>query len=353
MRGLKKTKLVLWLILSVSAFSFFNACSVDPEILPELTKDDVKFYVPAGFPQPVYTFENNEVTQDGFKLGRRLFYEPMFSVDNSISCGSCHQQQVAFAHSSHQFSHGVFGQFGTRNAPGLWNLAWNQSFMWDGGINHIESQPLGPITNPVEMDETMSNVIARLNSVPSYHQDFQKAFGDDSITSQRICRALAQFMGIMISDNSKYDQYLRGETNFSASEENGLALFRTKCASCHTEPLFTDRQYHNNGLAVDNTINDAGRMHITGNPQDSLKFKTPSLRNVALTGPYMHDGRFYSLQECVDHYSSGIVQSSTLDPLLSSGIPLTASEKTDLIAFLATLTDFKFISDPKFKEPHP
>lgn len=350
MKGFRKTTIVFLLLAVFPAIVFIDSCRLDPEILPEITKEDVKFYVPSGFPQPVYTFTNNEVTVEGFELGKRLFYDGRLSRDNSVSCAFCHQQSAAFANSEHQFSHGIDGLLGTRNAPALYNLAWNQSFMWDGGINHIESQPLGPIANPVEMDEDINTIILKLNAVSSYREDFAAAFGDDSITTQRICRALAQFMGVMISADSRYDQYMRGEEQFSAAEEHGLALFRANCVTCHAEPLFTDRSFRNNGLPVDNTINDAGRMTITHDPLDSLKFKTPSLRNITLTGPYMHDGRFITLSECLDHYISGIASTPTLDPLLVSGIPLTAQEKADIIAFLATLTDTKFINDPKFRE---
>lgn len=347
---LRKKTVISVLVLSLPVVFIIDSCRRDPEILPEITKEDVTFTVPPGFPPPVYTFADNEVTVEGFQLGKRLFYDGRLSRDNSISCGFCHQQVSAFANSGHQFSHGIDGLFGTRNAPPLFNLAWHQTFMWDGGINHLESQPLGPIANPVEMDENINTIIAKLNAIQSYRDDFAAAFGDDSITTQRITRALAQFMGLMISADSRYDRYQRGEEQFTASEEHGLALFRAKCVSCHTEPLFMDNSFHNNGLSVDNTLNDIGRMHITNDPLDSLKFKTPSLRNVAVTSPYMHDGRFVTLTECMNHYSSGIVSSTTLDPLLVSGIPLTTQDKTDLIAFLATLTDNTFRTDPKFKE---
>lgn len=325
-------------------------CSTDPEIPVPGNEETVKFYVPHGFPQPVYDFSMNPVTADGFRLGRKLFYDPILSRDNTISCGSCHQQDFAFAHGQHQVSHGIDGQLGTRNAPGLWNLAWNQTFMWDGGITHIELQPLGPIQNPVEMDETIANVIAKLAADPEYPPLFEAAFGNDTITTQRMTQAIAQFMGLMISDNSKYDQVQRGEATFTAQEEYGLATFRSKCASCHTEPLFTDRMYHNTGLQPEPTIMDMGRFRITALPQDSMKFKTPSLRNLALTGPYMHDGRYNTIAECLDHYTNSIYQSTTLDAQLTAGIPLTAQEKSDLIAFLATLTDYTLINDPKFQE---
>lgn len=347
-----RKRLIIYSVILLPAIctSIVSGCSRDPEIPVPLSEENVKFYVPQGFPQPAYDFHLNPLTIDGFKLGRKLFYDPILSRDNTISCGSCHQQDFAFAHGAHMVSHGVDGLLGTRNAPGLWNLAWHQTFMWDGGITHIELQPLGPIANPVEMDETIANVVAKLQAHPQYPSLFAAAFGDDSITTQRITQAITQFQGIMISDNSKYDQYVNGEASFSQEELNGLATFRSKCASCHPEPLFTDRSYHNNGLEPEPTIMDAGRMRITGNPADSMLFKTPSLRNISVTAPYMHDGRFNTISQCLDHYDGTMYPSSTLDPQLTTGIPLTPQEKTDLIAFLSTLTDWTLINDPRFKE---
>jgi len=346
----KRGMAVAVILLPVVIASFVSGCYRDPEIPIALNEENVKFYVPQGFPAPQYDFSTNPVTVAGFKLGRKLFYDPRLSRDNTISCGSCHQQTVAFAHSEHRVSHGIDGLFGTRNAPGLWNLAWNQTFMWDGGITHIELQPLGPIGNPVEMDETLPNIIAKLNADSQYRLMFEAAFGSDTITTQRITQAISQFQGLMISDNSRYDQYMRNEISLEQPELNGLATFRSKCASCHTEPLFTDRSFHNNGLTPEPTIMDAGRMMITANPADSMKFKTPSLRNIAVTPPYMHDGRFNTLSQCLDHYSGTMYPSATLDPQLTSGIPLTPQEKSDLLAFLATLTDYTLINDPRFRE---
>lgn len=329
---------------------FFTACN-DNEEEPEPTGSSaVTFYVPNGFPAPVYTFQNNTVTPAGFELGRKLFYDPLLSNDSTISCGSCHQQGVAFAHADHRVSHGINGLLGTRNAPALFNIAWIPLFMHDGGINHLEVQPLGPIANPVEMDEDISDVLMKLKRSSYYPGQFAKAFGDDSITTQRMMRAMAQFMGTMISANSKYDQYRAGKATLSAAETSGLNLFRTHCESCHREPLLTDMNFRNNGL--DSVfVKDPGRERITLQPQDSGKFKVPSLRNIALTKPYMHDGRFEYLSQVLDHYSSGIKQSSTLDPILSAGnIPLSAQDKSDIIAFLQTLTDYTFISDKRFSE---
>jgi len=327
-------------------------CKVDPEIKPTLPADDIRVVVPPGWPNPHYNFENNPLTKEGFVLGRALFYEPMLSRDNTISCGSCHQQFAAFAHAGHDLSHGIDGKFGNRNAPALFNLNWHPHFMWDGGINHIEVQPLAPITNPVEMDETMNNVVQKLSQSSKYKKMFKDAFGDDSISSQRILKALAQFMGMLYSYRSKYDMVKQGRAQFTASEQRGYQLFVQRCAVCHKEPLFTDFSFRNNGLSVNPALQDSGRMRITGNPNDRNKFKVPSLRNVALTSPYMHDGRFETLQQVLEHYNSGIVQSATLDTLLQNGIPLTPQDKQDIINFLYTLTDYEFVYDKKFADPN-
>lgn len=336
-------------ITAAALYTLASGCRRDPEVI-EPVKETYEFKVPDGFPQPVYNFQGNTVTEAGFKLGRKLFYDPILSRDNTISCATCHQQASAFAHTEHRFSHGIDDLLGTRNSPGLYNIAWYPSFMWDGGINHLELQPTGPIGNPVEMDETLPNVVAKLSALSAYRQMFKDAFGSDTITTQRMFRAMAQFMGMMVSANSKYDQYMRGEVTLTASESNGLSLFTAKCSSCHPAPLFTDFQFRNNGLAVDPTLNDSGRAHITLDALDLHKFKTPSLRNVELSPPYMHDGRFFSLEQALNHYTTGIVNSPTLAPELASGIAMTAQEKADIIAFLKTLTDRTFTTDHRFSE---
>lgn len=336
----------------ISCVILLSSCSVDPEIKPIIEADDIKEIVPPGWPQPVYTYSTNILTVDGFNLGRTLFYDPILSLDNTISCGSCHQQFAAFSHSGHDVSHGIYGLLGTRNAPALQNLNWNTTFMHDGGILNIEVMPLGPITNPVEMNESMTNVISKLSASGKYKQLFTKAFGDDLVNSQRIFRAIAQFMGTMYSYNSKYDMVKLGKDNFTAQEQNGYDLFVQKCSSCHTEPLFTDYQFRNNGLSVNVAYHDSGRAHITGNASDRYKFKTPSLRNIEKSGPYMHDGRFTTLDQCLEHYNSGIVSSPTLETQLQSGISLSSQNKADIIAFLKTLTDTKYLTDFRFTDNH-
>jgi len=349
---MKKLVYTLFACIAISIV----ACERDPAIRPEKeSADKFEFVVPSNFPQPVYTFASNPLNQKTAELGRRLFYDPILSRDNTISCGSCHQDFAAFANLEHPLSHGVDGLLGTRNSPPIYNLAWHSNFMWDGGINHLESQPLAPITNPVEMDETLANVVTKLQSSPEYRKWFKEAFGDETVNTQLISRAFAQFMAVMISANSKYDKYVRNEgESLTAQEMSGLTIFNQKCSGCHTAPLFTDLGFRNNGL--DSVFTDTGREMITNDPADKGKFKVPSLRNIELSSPYMHDGRFTTLEQVLDHYSNGAKYSATIDPLLdlgngSYGIELTSSEKQDLVAFLKTLTDREFVSDPRFKNP--
>jgi len=338
------------LVFSALIVFFINACEVDSVIKEELPAENIALVIPQGWPNPGYNFSTNTLTKEGFILGRKLFYEKRLSRNNTISCGSCHQQFAAFSHLDHNVSHGIDGLLGNRNAPGLYNLAWHTNFMWDGGVNHIEVQPLAPINNPVEMDESISNVIAKLQSDAEYRQMFKNAFGTETITSQLIFKAITQFQGIMVSNNSKYDKYKRGETSLTASEANGLTVFQQKCNSCHAAPLFSNFDYINNGLDV-NFSKDAGRAKITMAPTDSGKFKVPSLRNVYLTRPYMHDGRFETLDQVLNHYASGVKSSATLHPQLVGGIALSNQEKQDIIAFLKTLSDYTFIQDKRFADP--
>ncbi|MEO6832155.1 MAG: cytochrome c peroxidase [Chitinophagaceae bacterium] len=314
----------------------------------------ISFKVPEGWPKPVYTFQNNALSQAGFELGRKFFYDVRMSRDNTISCGSCHQQFAAFAHLDHDLSHGINGLFGTRNSPGLDNAAFRPAFFWDGGVNNLENQPQNPIENPVEMDIKLADLITKLNTLEDYKPLVQKAYGQTTITSQILFRALAQFMAAMVSSNSKYDKYMRGEEGgaMSAQELHGLTVFRANCEGCHKEPLFTDYAYKNNGLAVNLKLNDSGRAHITALPEDRNKFLTPSLRNVDLSRPYMHDGRFNSLDAVVEHYRTGITQSTTLDPLLKNGIAMSDQDKADIVAFLKTLSDYTFTKDKRFADPN-
>lgn len=330
---------------------FATGCRVDPRIAEPLPSFKPEEKIPRGWPLPVYRFNENPLSQEKFELGRELFYEEKLSVNNSISCASCHMQESAFAHTDHRLSHGVSELETRRNSPGIFNLTWHPSLMHDGGVNNIEVQPIAPIENPVEMGEDLENVIKKLQDDKKYRELFRKSFGSEEINSQRMLKALAQFMAMMYSYNSEYDRYKRGEVQLNAQELRGMDLFNQKCASCHSGPLFSDFEYRNNGLIPNQHAPDSGRAVITGNPADVYKFKTPSLRNVVLTYPYMHDGRYASLEECLDHYTSKIENRTNLDPLLENGIPMTQEEKKDIIAFLQTLTDYEFVRDRRFADP--
>jgi cytochrome c peroxidase len=308
--------------------------------------------IPAGWPKPsADIFANNPLTEEGFQLGRKLFYDGRLSKDGNFACASCHQQFAAFATYDHDFSHGFNDQFTTRNAPPLFNLAWSKSYHWDGGVNHIELQALSPMTAPNEMAENIDSVLKKIRKDTSYQRMFKAAFGNNLINSQRMLKALAQFTGSLISSDSKYDRVQRSEDKFNASEQRGYELFKARCNVCHKEPLFTDYSFRNNGLSVNDFLKDYGRMRITGNASDSLKFKVPSLRNVSVTFPYMHDGSLYSLYKVIDHYSKGILESTTLDSSLRKGIPFTEEEKTDIVYFLHTLNDTAFEKNKRFSQP--
>lgn len=308
---------------------------------------------PDGWPAPAYDLSKNPLSKDKMLLGRALFYDPILSADSTISCASCHLQYTAFTHIDHTLSHGIKGKTGTRNSPVLINLAWSKLFMWDGAINYLDMQPLAPIAHPAEMGSDLNKVLQKLNSTAQYRMLFYNAYGDNAITGEHLLKAMSQFMLTLISANSKYDKVMRKEPGitFTLQEANGYRLFRNSCASCHAEPLFTTNGFAGNGLSLDTTLNDYGRMKITHNPADSLHFKIPTLRNVEFSYPYMHDGRFKRLQDVINHYASGFNRNSTVSPELEKPIVLTANEKVDLLAFLLTLTDKEFLFNPAFSYP--
>jgi cytochrome c peroxidase len=343
----KKISIVVFLLFGVLLFSNFT--ETNPYFI--ITPKDVAFQTPKGFPAPNYTFRNNTPTPAGFTLGRMLFYDPILSKDSSTSCASCHQRIAAFAHIDHALSHGINGLIGKRNVPALQNLVWGQSFMWDGGVNNLEIQPLNPLTNPIEMNSDIATVIKKLKHNDYYRTAFKEVYGDTLISSERMLKAIAQFTGLMISANSRYDKFMRHEDTLSQFEFNGLMVFREKCAKCHREPLFTDESYKSSGLFPDTLLNDPGRELITGRYKDENTWKVPSLRNVAMTYPYMHDGRFRSLEQVLDHYSDGKFYTLNISPELLEARNLSAVEKKEIIAFLKTLTDKEFLYDRRFADP--
>jgi len=329
------------------------SCSDDSDEYEEIN-ERLEFTVPANFPPLAQDIEYNYPTQKGFELGRKLFYDGRLSADGTISCSFCHEQASAFTHHGHQLSHGINNLEGIRNAPAVQNMAFQSEYFYDGASNSLEMLSIVPIHNPVEMNETLEGIVAKLKQDPDYVKLFGQAFEDKQVSSGNTLKALAQFMTMMVSANSRYDKYVRNEPGGSLTQQElqGMQLFQQKCAECHTTDLFTDSSFRNNGLQPNPNLDDKGREVVTGFAYDRYKFKVPSLRNVALTAPYMHDGRFGSLQSVLNHYSDGVRQSETLDSLLNQngilGIPLTQEEKEALIAFLKTLTDEEYINNPLF-----
>lgn len=343
--------LTLFLFIVLLATALINSCKKGAIDTSGTTP--LPFAYPSSWPAPVYDFERNPLTREGFELGRQLFYEPLLSLDGNYPCASCHHQVAVFGTYDHDFSHGYNDQHTLRNAPPLFNLAWQRAFHADGQFKTPEEECLQPIQAPNEMAEEIGRVLTKLRADNFYRHMFQDAFGSPEINIERMQKALAQFTMSIITANSKYDQVKRGQNTFTPYEERGYELYKAQCASCHPEPMFTDYSYRNIGLPVLPYINDHGRMRITGRSEDSLKFRVPSLRNVSLTYPYMHDGRFNSLRACIEHYVNGIQQGPTLDPLLVNGIPNSSSDIIDLVAFLRALTDSTLVKDSGYVKPPP
>jgi cytochrome c peroxidase len=355
------------LVLYFSLFIFFSFVSCKKNDNEKIDPIQKKFILNL----PVYFGEyfipsNNPLTEDGIQLGRMLFYEKLLSKDSSISCSSCHIQKFAFSDSS-RFSKGVNG-FTKRNSMALVNLVYNRTFFWDGRVSSLEEQALIPIQDHVEMNLSLDEAIRRLSSKTIYKQQFKKAFGSSDITAEKIAKALAQFQRTLISADSKYDRYLKGKAKLTLSEYNGMILFQThpepersirggNCGDCHTMFRTDGLGFENNGL--DEEYNDQGRYIITGNDHDKGKFRIPTLRNIAVTAPYMHDGRFKTLKEVLDHYNEHVKNHPNLSPLIAEAsntpngkkLDLTEKEKNDIIAFLNTLTDTNFLNNPNFSNP--
>lgn len=305
---------------------------------------------PAYFPKPVYDFGENPLHTETIALGKALFYDPILSKDQTVSCASCHSPYNAFAHTDHDLSHGIRDQIGIRNAPALFNLAWQSSFMWDGAIQHLDMQALAPITHPKEMDQDLLVLMDSLQKHDQYPAFFYRAFGDSTITGEHLLKALSQFQLTLVSANAKYDQVQKGAAQFTEQEQRGYLIFQENCSTCHTEPLFSNDQMANNALPIDSTLNDFGKGLLSHQKQDSLRFKVPSLRNLKYTYPYMHDGRFRKLNQVIKHYTQlsdeAIAQSD-----MEQRIDLAIEEQIDLQTFLLTLNDLEFVFNPAHQFP--
>lgn len=357
-------RILFFLLIGVIVFQACRKDKVGHEPTPYTLK------IPSHFPDMPIP-EDNPMTVEGVKLGRYLFYEKKLSGDNSQSCGTCHVPANAFS-DPNQFSTGIDGLQGNRNSMALVNLGWQTSFFWDGRAKTLEDQVLQPVTNPIEMHETWTKAVAKLKQDVNYRNLFYEAFGTTDFDSTHVAKALAQFLRTMISGNSKFDVIYKYENSIPFSAEDqavwatvtteelaGYDLFKSlngaDCFHCHNGPLMQVQKFSNNGL--DAVFTDLGRGLITGNALDNGKFKVPTLRNIALTAPYMHDGRFATLDDVIEHYSTGIHQSATIDPLIEfasqGGVQLDTEQRQLLKAFLLTLTDEYFVTNPDFQPLNP
>ena len=359
----KKMKLV-GIISGIALLAFLTSCEKnDDSTSPQYVATPAPLEIPTIFDNqilPPVVPEDNPQTVEGVALGKKLFFDPILSGDNTQACASCHRPENAFT-DPRKFSIGIGGDVGKRNSMPLFNMAWNFNgeFFWDGRASSLEEQIFEPVTNPVEMNNTWPAVTASLQSHTDYPELFEEAFGTRTVDSVLVSKAIAQFMRTLISANSKFDRAQLGMAQLTPQEENGLNIFldesRGDCFHCHglpANPLWTDNIYHNNGL--DEEFDDLERGNITGDPREFGLFKSPSLRNLKFTAPYMHDGRFETLEEVINHYSEGLQFSTTIDPLMKAinegGVQLTESDKADLKAFLLTLSDDSFVNNPEFRE---
>ncbi|SFZ89728.1 cytochrome c peroxidase [Flaviramulus basaltis] len=352
-----------WLLhICIIILFIFTSCTNEPvgEYVAVPTSSPLQ--IPQLFEEnilnPIIPIDNPQ-TVEGIALGKKLFFDPILSANNTQACADCHAPENAFTDSS-RFSDGIDGVFGNRNSMPLFNLAWNydEKFFWDGNTFGLEHQAFVPVSDPIEMKSSWAQLEAELQQHPEYPNLFQQAFGASTIDSTLVTKAIGQFERTLISSNSKFDNYLLGKTELTSQELNGFNVFmdesRGDCFHCHgsdKNPLWTDNIFHNNGL--DETFSDIGLGAVTGDPADNGKFKSPSLRNLNFTAPYMHDGRFTTLDEVINHYSEGLKNSVTIDPLMKKltqgGVGLTDIDKTDLKAFLLSLSDYEFINNPNFK----
>lgn len=361
------SKFKIFISLVVVIVLAYSCKDDDADVPQTIELDETPYILEYGSFPPPSIASDNELTIQGVKLGRMLFYEKMLSQDGSMACASCHLQEFAFSDTA-RFSIGVKGLPGGRQAMGVFNMAWNTNeFFWDGRAHLVRDQSLGPIQDELEMNETLENVIAKLSASQTYKDQFTRAFGSSEITAEKMSLAMEQFMNSIVSYQSLYDEFLVDTTVFNESQKRGRDLFFQEyneffpnesgadCAHCHGGANFENDQYMNNGLNTDAEIKDEGRGKVTKKPEDKGKMKVPSLRNVAITAPYMHDGRFNTLEEVVDHYNSGLKASSTLDLALEqtrgTGLRLSEQDKTDLVNFLKTLTDTKLTTNPDYSSP--
>lgn len=330
------------------AFFLLVSCTSEIDEGYLINNPEIELSIPAYFPEVNSAFYLNKPTIYGVQLGEKFFNDKRFSIDNSISCASCHQQQNAFADNEKQ-AIGVFGRIGLRNTPPIQNLAFLNFYNWDGSKLRLENQPLVPIITHEEMNSSIVEVISKIEQDVEYKNLLKKVFGDDKLTPERIYKSIAQYEYSLISANSKYDKVKRKEATFTDNEQKGFDVFQKKCSSCHQGALFTDETFRNIGFPINQDSNEAGRARVTGETKDYMSFRVPSLRNINDTAPYGSFGQFPSLKSLLDYLNNGVLEADNLDPILKinqNRIPLTEEEKMQLIDFMKTLSDPSFTSKP-------
>jgi len=335
---------------------FLASCKPDePDEIIKITPSDTSVISVSSEMPPIINYPDNKYTKQGIELGRFLFYDKRLSEDNTISCASCHNQALAFSDNGKKVSEGTRHIFGTRNAPPTFNLIWYDSLFWDSRAARLKQLALMPISNPIEMNTTPEAVVEKLKLSDDYKKLFKSAFGTEEITVERMALAMEQFLVSIISDNSKFDKAKRGEVKLTTEEQAGFEIASQKgCFNCHSTSLFTDNLSHNTGL--DLFFTDFGLGEFTKKKSQEGKFKTPSLRNVALTAPYMHDGRFETLEKVIEFYDHDVIpnmSSRNISPFMEQGIRnrISPQDTKALIAFLNSLTDYDMIANEKFSDP--
>ncbi|MFV0530676.1 MAG: cytochrome-c peroxidase [Flavobacteriales bacterium] len=337
---IKKFGFLLTILLIIS-------CSNDHSNTVLYDNPEIALNIPSYFPELNNSVNTNKPTKYGVELGKKLFHDNRPSADNTISCASCHMKANAYADNQTQ-AVGIEGRVGLRNTPPVQNLAFMKFYNWDGSKLQLERQSIVPIITHEEMDSSIMEVISKIQEDSAYKELFLNAFGDENITPERIYKSIAQYEYSLISADSKYDKVKRNENEtFTENEAQGYQIFQQKCTDCHSTELFTDQSFRNIGFPLNPNINEEfGRARVTGNMDDYMKFRVPSLRNIEYTAPYGSFGQFSTLKEVLDYFDNGVLEADNLDPILKENnnrIPLTELEKENLIAFLKTLSDHAFI----------
>lgn len=328
-------------------FIVIVSCSSDNDYEEPFVLDnpEIELQFPSTFPQLNNAVLNNMPTRYGVQLGEKLFHDTRLSANNTVSCATCHIKANAYA-DNHAKAIGIEGRVGLRNTPPIQNLAFMNFYNWDGSKLQLEKQPIVPIITHEEMDSSILEVMGKIQDDTEYQYLFKNTFCDEEITPDRIYNSIAQYEYSLISANSKYDNVQNGTATFTSTEANGYQVFQQKCVSCHNTELFTDQTFRNIGFPINPDADEAGRARVTGNMDEYMSFRVPTLRNIEYTAPYGSFGQFETLRDILDYFDNGVLYADNLDPILKDNgnkIPLTEQEKTDLIAFMKTLSDTEFI----------